>query len=185
MMVNQFALNPIFSEEENNIMRIDLKSAKGFPKSKKIYVRIFDVGYTLKNEITHGNNAEIIDAEDFKLSDSEWQFEIEIPSEFYDRTYTNLKVTENIEKIEVDRIIVSSEAILSMIISTEYSINNIFNGVYISDEDGNIYTPSVGEAFNQIQLVFELSKNSITQKIYLNLDIPEYNINKKVELIKD
>lgn len=185
MIVNQFALNPIFSEKENNIMRIDLKSAKGFPKSKKIYVRIFDIGYTLTNECITGNNIDIIDSEDFTLSDYEWQFEIEIPSQFYNRRYTNLMPIENIENLELNRVILSSEGILSMTINTEYSISNIFSGVYISDEEGNIYTPSTAEASTEIQLIFNLSKNSNTQKIYLNLDIPEYNINKKIELIKD
>lgn len=185
VMANQFALNPIFSEKENNIMRIDLKSAKGFPKSKKIYVRVFDIGYTLKNEIIKGNNIDIIDAENFTLSDYEWQFEIEIPSQFYDRTYTNLIPIENIEKFELNRVTLSSEAILSMIINTEYSITNILSGVYISDEDGNIYTPSIAEASTEIQLLFNLSTNSTTQKLYLNLDIPEHNINKKIKLIKD
>lgn len=185
MLVNQFALNPIFSEKENNIMRIDLKSANGFPKSKKIYVRVFDIGYTLKNERIIGNNVDIIDSENFTLSDYEWQFEIEIPSQFYDRTYTNLIPIENIEKIEFNRVILSSEAILSMIINTEYSIVNILNGVYISDEEGNIYTPSIAEASTEIQLLFNLSTSSTNQKLYLNLDIQEDNIKKKIELIKD
>ncbi len=186
-IVNQRGLNPILVEDERNIMRLDLRSAIGFPKSKRIYIRIFDLGYALVNQVENDNNLEIIDAENISLSNSEWQFEIDIPEEFYYRTYTNLIPSDNIEGVDVIDAILSSESALLISINTEYFLMDIARGITILDEDGNSYTLSNlnDSDKSNIQMLFNLEKNVLNKKIYLNVDIPEHDINRKIELIKE
>lgn len=181
-ITNSISLTPISINEGNNIMRLELKSTSVLPKTKKLYVRIFDIGYALAN-FSHENNGgfKIIDSEDFVLSDSEWQFEIEIPEKFYDKTYIELKLAEDIENIELEKAILS-ETNLSININTKYSLTDI-HGISILDEYGNTYGIYNMSDTNGCKLIFNI-ENALDKKLYLNLNFPEHNINHKVELIK-
>ena len=56
-----------------------MKSEKGFPRSKKIYIRVFDLGYSM-TQVDEENNYQ---AEDFSITNAEWIFEIDLPEKFY------------------------------------------------------------------------------------------------------
>lgn len=185
-LTSGFALNPISVEDDNTIMRLELKSDEILPKTKKLYIRIFDMGYSLA-DISYidedNNNFKINDSVDFKISDSEWQFEIEIPEQFYNKTYEELKFAEDIEDFKLEEAILSNTN-LSIMIDTKYSAHYILEGVKISDEDENIYNIYKMSNNDKIKLIFNVGKNITDKRIYLNIDIPEYNIYKKIELIK-
>lgn len=70
-------------EDNNRIIRINFTPYKKFPQSKKIYIRIFDIGYTLTDDFIDNGEIIINDIENFEVSNAEWQFEIEIPEDYY------------------------------------------------------------------------------------------------------
>ncbi len=52
---------------------------------------IFDIGYSLADYTdVDGIEFKINNPEDFPLSDSEWQFEIDVPEKFYNKNYKEL-----------------------------------------------------------------------------------------------
>lgn len=57
---------------------ITLNASESFPRSKKLYIRIFDPGYTMVELGNVNGQKEIINAEDFQLSKAEWNFEIDV-----------------------------------------------------------------------------------------------------------
>lgn len=176
-------LNPISVADGNNIMRLELIAKQKIPESKKLYIRIFNIGYTLADFSYTGNTGlEIKDAEDFELSDSEWQFEIEIPDRFYNKNYAELSLSENIEGVDIEKITLSSDGNLSITMNTKYSVEDIVSGSNISDEYGNIYTIFNVYDPNSIDLIFDIGENNLDKKLYFNLKIPKYNIDKKIEL---
>lgn len=175
--------NPIFITDTNTIMRLELNSKEQLPRSKKLYVRIFDIGYSLADfSDIDGTEFKIENAEDFPLSNSEWQFEIDIPERFYDKKYTKLTPKENIESIKLEDIILS-ETNLVMNINTKYSLIDIISGITISDEEGNVYNIYKTVDGNSYKLIFNID-NALDKQLYLNINIPEYKIFQKVELIK-
>lgn len=177
-------VNPISMEDGNNIIRLELISQQTLPKSKKLYVRIFNIGYTLADfSYTGDTGLEIKDAEDFTLSDNEWQFEIEIPDKFYSRNYTELKLAENIDKMDIKDITMSSEGKLSIKMNTKYSIKDIMNGMYISDDTDNTYKIFNLSNNDNIEVIFDIGKDYLDKDLYLNFELPEYNISKKIQLI--
>lgn len=179
-------LNPLLIADENYVMRLELNSKQSLPKTNKLYIRIFDVGYTLSEQfIKENSEIEINNAEDFVLSNSEWQFEIEIPDKFYNRNYTDLKFSENIEGIHVNSIKLSSEGNLIINLRTNYSVSDIVAYTYISDEDGNIYTLSNIYDSSQMELLFKINAEDVTnKKLYFNIKSETCNIDKTTQLIK-
>lgn len=177
------AQNPISITSENTIIRLELNAEEQLPKSKKLYIRIFDIGYTLADFTDiDGIEFKIENAEDFPLSESEWQFEIDIPERFYDKNYTKLTLKENIEDLKLESAILS-DTNLALVIDTKYSLQNIIKGLSISDEIGNMYRIYKTVDGEKYKLIFNID-NELNRKLYLNLNIPEYNINNKVELMK-
>ena len=177
------AQNPISITDDNTIMRLELSAKEQLPQSKKLYIRIFDIGYSLADfSDIDGVEFKIENAEDFPLSNSEWQFEVNIPERFYEKNYTKLKLKENIEDFKVENAILS-ETNLAIIIDTEYSLQNIISGISISDERGNIYDIYKTVDGEKYKLIFNID-DALDKQLYLNLNISEYNINKKVELIQ-
>lgn len=186
-MPKQFAtgvsLNPISINDEKTTLRLELNAKENLPKSKKLYIRVFDVGYSLADfSDIDGTEFKIENAVDFPLSNSEWQFEIEIPEKFYDKTYMKLKLKENIENFNAENIILS-ETNLSMVIDSKYSLENIISGIKILDEDGKVYHIYKTVDGEKYKLIFNI-ENALNKKLYMDINIPEYNIDKDIELIK-
>ncbi len=165
--------------------QVIIKSLKGFPKSKKIYIRIFDIGFIMKDEkVKNSGKIEITDAEDFKLSDSEWQFELEIPERFYNRNTIELQLAEKINGIELKKAELSETALILEINMKDESINALNrDNIYITDEFENNYTYgsySVNKGLAQIS--FNIEKKDLLKHLYLNISIGKYN--EKIKLSK-
>ena len=176
---------------------IVLMSTNGFPQSKKLYIRIFDVGYTTyKYDDTH---KKIIGYEENCLSDSEWQFEIDVPEKFYKRTTVELVPSKEVKGIVINKAELTETALIMKV-----NINNFvdflmsgrdmeteeFNkssgaAFYISDGDGNIYTASsIGTTQNkdEISARFGIGKDALDKKIFLNVSLND--IQARIELVQ-
>lgn len=186
-LIEEMKLNPISINNENITMRLELVGKETLPKSKKIYIRIFDIGYSLAN-FTHITETELklLDSENFTLSNAEWQFEIQIPEEFYERNYIELKIEKDIEEFNVEKVLLSNTN-LTVIANTELSYSDIIYGVYISDENENTYLAyKISNLINnkELKLIYNVGRANLNTKLYLNINIPKYNINEKIELTK-
>lgn len=100
ILANQFGIRTIEVNPNTRTItsNINVTTRKSFPKSKKIYIRIFNPGYTMyemENNIPQINNAE-----DFSMSKYIWNFEIEVPEKFYEReTNEMLNISDESGKV--------------------------------------------------------------------------------------
>ncbi len=173
-------------QEEETIVRLSLYSINGFNQTSKLYIRVFDIGYTLKDEVLKNNLVIIKDAEDFVLSNEEWQFDVEIPNEYYKLNHKDLSLSTNVDNLKIKNITLSTENYLSMDMETNYTDIELFDKITVSDENGKIYRLfEFGKLDNgDIRAIFHIDEESIKMKIYLNIEIEKDNINKKIELLK-
>lgn len=166
--------NYISSKDGNILSEIELKTTKDFPKSKKIYVRIFDIGFTMTEEnIEDDGKTNIENFENFVLSDSEWQFDINMPEKFYNRNEKDVILKDNIDGMELENAKISNTG-LSLTINLNNKLKGRLNNknVYISDESGNKYysAPSIIND-EKLELIFNI--NNVKENLYFNIETGE------------
>lgn len=166
----------VSATDGNIITKLEMNTTKGFPKSKKLYIRVFDLGYTM---------AESEQMESFRVSDAEWIFEIDIPEKFYERQNVELILKDEIPELEIEKITVSE---IGLIVRGKIEgIHVIFSNagtrewqnirnetVNITDEDGNIYyekTLGTVQREDWFKMNFEINKNMLDKKLFLNVKI--------------
>lgn len=163
-------------------------SNKGFPKSKKIYIRVFDLGYSMIDLGEENNKLRIEQAEDFSLSNAEWIFEINVPEKFYERETTELTLKDEIPGLEIEKITVT-EVGLVVRAKIEGFSDIVYLGkdmkpdewqklrnetVNITDEEGTIYyenTMGTVQGKNWFRMNYEINKNMLNKKLFLNVKI--------------
>ena len=173
-------------ENRNIISKVEMKSSKGFPKSKKLYIRVFDLGYFMAN--IDRNNPKNNVAESFTISNAEWHFEIDVPDKFYERQTTELKLKEAIPGVEIEKMAVSE---VGLVIRAKIEgLNDIvFSGkdmtseewqkvrnetINITDGEGNIYYEnSMGtlQEKDWFALNYSINKNTLKKGLFLNVKI--------------
>lgn len=172
------------NENEKTItttMQIEAKDK--FPKSKKIYIKLFDLGYFNINRI---ENEQII-AQNFNLSDAKWQFEFDIPEEMNKRETINLKLANEIQGLEVTNMTITETKLVLNFNSEEY-INLISAGkdmpagefpnkckemLNITDGEGNVYQDIGGGTTgnNGYKISFDATKKDLTKKLFINFKV--------------
>lgn len=178
-------------DEENRTiaMNINLRAKDKFPQSKTIHIKIFDPGFTMNNIENENNELVIRDSEDFKLSEAKWNFEIEVPSKFYERNTTELTTKNKIPGIDIENILISETGMTLKFKSEEYDkliesvkdieqesfLKQISEVLSITDAEGNTYK-IISSGTTQEKYEYKLSIyagiNDLTKKLYLN-----YNYN--------
>ncbi len=173
-------------EEKKLIEEITMYSLeKGFPKSRKIFIRISNLGYNMSNIEEVDGKPKITDNEYFKLSDAEWIFEIEVPEKFYNREVTKLSLSEEIPEMEFTKLEISE---LGLVVRANYDkieeflekqidtqdprvITNLEqNLLYLTDEEGNIYNYVASYLGKEkgIECKFDVSKKMLEKNLYIN-----------------
>lgn len=194
LLNNGTRLAPINATEGNIIYKIELDSIKGFPKSKKIYMRIYDIGYSISETTTDENGKFLLlDSEDFSLSnDKEWRFEIDVPERMYNRKTILAKLKNDITGLNLDKILITENKLLIIgsldennmqkLISTisnkkDLISNPIISQIYISDINKNNYyidsgISTLSVSHNGFELPFNINKNMLENNtFFLNIDI--------------
>lgn len=159
----------------------------GFPKSKKIYIRVFDIGYYLisYDDTTH----KILDYKDVYLSDAEWILEVDVPEKFYERETSSLELAEQIPGFTVHKLEITDTG-LTLVAEMDEFIDLLMQGknmdiedfqnlinetLFITDEDGNVYlsNKNLGTAGGNstFHAYFDINKNDLAKKLYLNFKI--------------
>ncbi len=175
----------------HGISKISMTSNIGFPNSKKLYIRIFDIGYDIFKE---NGSVEQID-----LSNSEWQFEIDVPEKFYERTTIQLVLKNDVEGIVINKaeltqtgLVIKADIkqlrdfLMSGKDMKSEDYEKLENAVfYISDGNDNIYRATglgTTNKANEISARFGIGKKDLDKKIFLNVSLND--IQEKVELVQ-
>lgn len=167
----------ITSKEGNIIAKTSMTTPKEFPRSKKLYIRIFNIGYTM-------NQLSI--SERFELTDAEWKLEIEVPENFYQRESVELKLAEDADGFELKKLTVT-ETGTSIIFKMDGFIDMVMSGrdmkkeefeqkmdeaLYITNEEGKRYSYTKNENGTYMngtyKAKFDLNKSDLNQKLYLH-----------------
>ena len=162
-------------EERTINKNINLTAEHEFPKSKKIFIRIFDLGYFM---VDINDKKELKAAENFKLSDSEWIFEIDVPEKFNERENIKLKLKDEISDIKLEEATLSETGLVLRVKGKENfnflketdDLGKVFT---ITDNDGKIYQDSktsmvVKDKVQTCKITFDVGKKDLDKKLFLN-----------------
>lgn len=182
---NTARINSVNEHNKSINMNITLRAKEKFPQSKTIYIKIFDPGFTMNNIENKNNELIIKDSEDFKLSESKWNFEITVPAKFYERNTINLIPKNEIPGIEVEKIEISETGMTIKFKSEEYD-NIAKNGkdmeaekfseqitelLKITDSEGNVYkvtNSGTTQEKYEYKLNIDAGINDLMKKLYIN-----------------
>lgn len=182
---NFSSVGPVSSSDRNIISKISMDSEKGFPRSKKLYIRVFDLGMSMMDYEEQDGNIKVLDREDFTLSgEAEWIFEINIPERIYNRETINLGLKDDIPGLEVEKITVTESKLLikGKMDFSELLVENmdlrgcdtlLHEKINITDKEGNIYYNLVNASFgNNFYFGFDINKEMLEEKqLFLNVKI--------------
>lgn len=145
------------------------------PKSQKIYIRIFDLGYAVSDSKT-------LDYEDFELcKNEEWNYDIIIPDRIYSRDNLFLIVENTTSKAKITTASVSESRLIiefnGFESTEEYnkfveSNDNDNFRLYLEDQNGNVinYSRNIGGYAPNEELTykcyFDLNKNNFIENYY-------------------
>lgn len=186
-LAGSMGIGNVKSSSENRTItaNITLNARDSFPRSKKLYIRIFNPGYTMVELGEVNGNKEIVNAEDFQLSKSEWNFEIDVPEKFYERQTIELKPKNEIPGIEISKISLTEAGMKLKFTSEEYN-TMIFEGkdmtteefekaksgmLAITDANGKIYKILNGGTTtnkNEYSFSLDVNKNDLENKLFIN-----------------
>lgn len=182
---------------------IELTSSKGFPKSEKIYIRIFNI-FNILMEVgkdDQGRN-KIIDMEKLQISDNEWIIEIDVPEKFYERETIEFKLAEKVPGVNLVKAVITdtkmsvqigkNEKLLDIIekgMKQEFDefIKTVNDNFHIEDEKGTVYTCFETDTFGTneyggVNGSFFINKDNMPEKLYLV--ITDGNKIQKIELVQ-
>lgn len=175
---------PVSANDTNILSIISMDSIKGFPRSKKLYIRIFDLGMSMLDYEEKDGKIKVLDREDITLSDeAEWIFEIDIPERIYNRETINLRLKDDIPGLEVEKLTVTESRLLikgkmdfsEILENTELQIYDelIHEKINITDNEGNVYYNLANSSFgNEFYFGFDINKNMLEEKkLFLNVKI--------------
>lgn len=169
-------------EEKTITCNLTLYSEDTFPKSNKLYIRVFDIGYYMLD--FNGEERTINTRENFDLSNSTWIFEIDVPEKFYENKMLELKTLEDISGLNVSKITLTEACLVVRFNSDEYRemvskakdskefARDLENAVKIVDGEGkeyqNIATSSTPSG---AKMIFDIGKKDLAKKLYLKYTV--------------
>ena len=136
-------------------------------------------------QLVEENGEKKIEAmEDFKLSNTEWLFELNVPDKFYERETMELKLKDEIPGLSLEKINVTETGTVikgvmdnlskilmdGMKMDTNEWNKKRYELIHISDEDGNDYP------------VLDFSTTGVENGFYISTPITKSMLNKKLIL---
>lgn len=189
---NYSGIGNVSAEGRKITNEIQLRSLKGFPKSRKLYVRLLDLGYSMSDKESKA-------FEQLKITNESWIFEINIPDKFYYSSTYTLKLATEIEGFNPIKMVLSDTGFI-LSAKDKYITNKLENGHKLSGddfakmrEDLIFITDSLGNKYNMIDITstndevnakFDATRKVLDEnKLFLNItkDGRLY----KTELIKE
>lgn len=164
--------------DDTMIYQLELNSLKGFPNSEKIYIRIFNIGYSISED----KNLRFSEHNNY-----EWSFEINTPDKFLKRQNINLVLLDEIPKLKIEKFVVTETGMVFIakkkdVVETMGQGKEMENWgeindalLNITDEQGNIYYPVQGgttgdknEFYNRFEIDKDIFENTT---LYLNMKL--------------
>lgn len=172
------------NEEERTITKsITLRAKTKYPKSKKIYMRLYDLGYRML-DIDEEDNVKSV--ETFDISNAVWKFEIDVPNKFLDRKTIELNLQNEIPEIEMKKITITETSLVMDFKSGKFieerenllKTNNsdFFNAkeklFNISDGEGKVYQ-SINGSFgdSKCKMIFDIGLKDLEKGLFLNFTL--------------
>ncbi len=164
------AQNNLLETDERLITQLAIKSDKRLPNSKKIFIRIFDIGYLDNMNFSSISN------------NNEWILEINIPDEYYNRTNIELDAINSTKHFELNSAYITNTS-MTLIAKLQGVEGNISNKVIVVDENGKEYESQlIYRNGNLFTLAFDIKKSTVTNKLYIKvLSNDEFE---KIELVR-
>lgn len=180
--------------EKTAINDIHIETRDKFPKSNKIYIKIFDIGYL---DVSKGENDQM-NIKNIDLSNSKWLFEFNIPDEMNKRETINLKLANEIPGLEISKITLTETKFVMNFKSEEY-LRLISEGkdmagdefrkkceemLNITDGEGNKYQEASGGTIGDggYSVSFDITKKDLAKKLFINFKVGDKEY--KSELIE-
>ena len=167
----------IEADKENKTIttNITLRARESFPRSQKIYIRLFDLGYTMFDLKT---------VEDFQISKAEWIFEIDVPDKFQERQTIELKLQDEIPGLEIEKITLTEAGMVIKFKSQEYQDliiagkdmkGNEFSeareeSLHITDGEGRTFQDLGGGTTQDggYKMTLDAGKKELEKKLYIH-----------------
>lgn len=179
----------ITSKEGNMIAQTTMQTPREFPKSKKLFIRIFNIGYIMTEYEQQEEGMVLAMEEKFKITEAEWKLEVDVPEDFYQRKTDTFKLAEEIPGFEIQKfkvtktgsnIIFKMDGFLDLVMSgmnrkQEEFEQEMADAIYITDEEGKRYgylQNSNGTYLdNSYKAKFDITEDDLDKKFYLHVKV--------------
>lgn len=163
-------------KKDNVIISNSITAKDYFPKAKKLYLKVYGIGY--------GHGPSILGGDYQPVSKSTWNIELDIPDKFYSAVGIEYKVAENVKNFNLERFYVTDTS--TIFIAYAKGING--KKATLIDENGNEYDTSHGYSYSGINgdrmmTEFPVNKNMLTDKMYIKTMVDGEE--KIIELIRN
>ena len=172
-------LKEVNKEERTINMNITLRARDKFPQSKKLYIQIFDPGFSMTELENENGTTNIINAEDFNLSSAKWLFEIDVPDKFYVRNTIELKPENEISGIEFEEITISETGMNLKFKSKQYDEliskgKDMEQKEFLEEVEKMLFvTDKAGNKFNELSVGSTEEKE--VYKMNIDANIEDFN----------
>ena len=172
-------LKEVNKEERTINMNITLRARDKFPQSKKLYIQIFDPGFSMTELENENGTTNIINAEDFNLSSAKWLFEIDVPDKFYVRNTIELKPENEISGIEFEEITISETGMNLKFKSKQYDEliskgKDMEQKEFLEEVEKMLFvTDKAGNKFNELSVGSTEEKE--VYKVNIDANIEDFN----------
>ena len=183
-------LSEVKEEEKIIVNNINIRAKDIFPKSKKIYIQIFDLGYDMYESIDttiEQNEYHNANQESFDITEAKWLFEIDVPDKFYERNTLELKLANEIPGFEIEKATLTETSLVLNFKSQAYR-DLITNGkdmsgnefveamksmLNITDEEGNVYQDIAGgtKGEESYKMTLDVGKKDLEKKLFINFTV--------------
>lgn len=165
------------------VKNVSITAKDKFPMSKKIYIKIIDIGYFTAEKLDNGE----MKAQNYNLSNSKWLFEYDLPEEMNNRVAINLKLDNEIPGIKIINAKLTETNLVINFESEDY-MNLIQDGkdmpsgefskkcietLNITDGEGKVYQELSGGTTdnNGFKITFDTTKKDLNKKLFINYKI--------------
>lgn len=176
------------NEQERTIKaNINLRAKDAFPRSKKLYIRVFDLGYDMYDLDSVNLEKHTIDTKEyFEITDAKWIFEIDVPDKFYERNTLELKLANEIPDFEIEKATLTETSLVLTFKSQAYrdlitagkdfegnfgeAMTNMLN---VTNSEGKMYqdisSGSKGE--DAYKITYDAGKKDLEKKLFVNFTV--------------
>lgn len=172
------------TEERSITSNINIRAKDSFPQSKKIYIRIFDLGYDMYDmDSINPDTHTIAEVEQFNITDARWIFEIDVPDKFYERNTLELKLANEIPGFELEKATLTETSLVLKFKSQDY-LDLIMAGkdmksgfseamkamLNITDGTGKMYQDLEGgtRGESSYKMILDAGKKDLEKKLFVN-----------------